>query len=233
MTQPLPRRQVRHRRPRPLPRWLLLATVAAAVAFLVGSVLFAQFGRDAAQVQTAVVEGQRDVVVDQRDATAAQAAGLAAQIRAACAVGALSGPVCSEADRVAADPIPGPRGPVGEPGIQGPAGPPGRDGEPGVPGRDGAPGADGVDGVDGERGPSGRDGAAGADGAPGEDGADGAPGPAGPAGPAGRDGSPPASYTETYPDGSTRTCTRDGGTDSAPEYRCGERTDPDDGDGGS
>lgn len=207
-----PQARARHRMRRPLPQWLLLGAVGAALLFLVGSVLFAQFGRDTAEVQTRVVEGERDVVTDQRDATAAQAAKLAEQIRAACAVGALSGPVCSEADRVAADPIPGPRGPVGDPGIPGI---PGIPGPAGPPGRDGAPG---VDGVDGEQGPTGQDGADGADGAPGEDGADGAPGAPG------RDGSPAAGWTETYPDGSTRTCTRDGGTDTAPTYRCGERT---------
>lgn len=37
----------------------------------------------------------------------------------------------------------------------------------------------------------------------------------------GRDGGPPASYTETYSDGSTKACTRTGGPDTAPTYTCG------------
>lgn len=40
-------------------------------------------------------------------------------------------------------------------------------------------------------------------------------------GPAGADGVPPASYTETYSDGSTKTCARTGGPDTAPTYTCG------------
>jgi hypothetical protein len=46
-------------------------------------------------------------------------------------------------------------------------------------------------------------------------------GPEGPRGPAGEDGAPPASYTETYSDGSTKACERAGGPDTAPTYTCG------------
>jgi hypothetical protein len=48
-----------------------------------------------------------------------------------------------------------------------------------------------------------------------------APGPEGPRGPAGENAGPPASYTETYSDGSTKACTRVGGPDDAPTYTCG------------
>ncbi len=197
----------RHRLRRPQPRWVLIAVVVAALAFLAGSFLVAQFGKDAAETETTAVEGERDVVTDQRDATAARAAGLAQQIQVECAAGTLDGLICDEAGRVVADPVAGPAGPPGSPGLPG---------APGVQGRPGAPGLDGPPGPAGEsiQGPAGENGT---DGAPGADGADGAPG---------MDGSPAASYTETFPDGSTRTCVRDGGEDTAPRYRCGEIVDP-------
>lgn len=85
---------------------LVLAGVAAAMLFLVGSVLWAQFGQQQAVDQTGVVEQQRDAVTEQRDATAAQAQSLAAQIRAACTSGDLGGPVCEQAAAVAETPVP-------------------------------------------------------------------------------------------------------------------------------
>lgn len=45
-------------------------------------------------------------------------------------------------------------------------------------------------------------------------------GPAGPQGPPGAPGAPLAGYSETYPDGSVKTCTRDGGGEATPNYRC-------------
>lgn len=202
----------RHRLRRAQPRWLILGAVAAAVLFLLGSFLAAQIGRDAAEVETSVAEGERDVVTDQRDATAEQAAGLAQQIRAACAAGALSGPICTEADRVARDPVAGPPGPPGDRGLPGAPGLPGAKGDPGPPGPAGEPGPVGMDGPTGPEGADGTDGES----------IQGPPGEPGPAGPAGADGSPAQSYTETFPDGSTRTCVRDGGDDTAPRYSCGE-----------
>ena len=95
----------------------MLAAAAVAVAFLAGSVLWAQLGQQEAEDQTGVVE-------QQRDATAAQAQNLAAQIQAACASGELTGVVCAQAERVAAEPVPpvpGPVGPIGPLGPQGPA----------------------------------------------------------------------------------------------------------------
>ncbi len=203
----------RHRLRRPQPRWVLIAVVVAAVLFLAGSFLVAQFGKDAAETQTTAVEGERDVVTGQRDATAARAAGLAQQIQVECAAGTLDGLICDEAGRVVADPVAGPAGPPGSPGLPGAPGIQGRPGEPGTPGLPGEPGPAG----ESIQGPAGENGA---DGAPGEDGADGADGAPG------MDGSPAASYTETFPDGSTRTCVRDGGEDTAPRYRCGEIADP-------
>lgn len=196
----------RHRLRRAQPRWLILAAVAAAILFLVGSFLVAQAGRDAAEVETGVV-------TDQRDATADRAVGLAQQIQVECAAGRLDGVICADAGRVAADPVAGPAGPPGQPGSPGVAGIPGPAGLPGPEGDPGPPGADGDTGPPGEsiQGPPG---------ATGQDGTDGAPGPAG------ADGSPAAAYTETFPDGSTRTCIRDGGDDTAPRYSCGSVTEP-------
>jgi hypothetical protein len=197
-------------------RMLLLVLAAAAVVFLFASVFAAQLGRQEARDQTGAVE-------QQRDATAAQARSLAAQIRTECREGDLVGPVCQQADEVAAEPIPGPEGPrgrqgesgpVGPPGPAGPegpvgqVGPPGPSGPPGPGGVDGSDGSDGVDGASGPRGPAGERGQAGPPGADGENGTD------------GRDGSPAASYTMTFSDGSTQTCTRSGGTDMAPTYTC-------------
>lgn len=53
---------------------------------------------------------------------------------------------------------------------------------------------------------------------------DAGPVPSGPQGPQGPPGEPPSSYTNHYPDGTSQTCTRAGGKDSAPVYNCTERT---------
>ena len=103
-------------------------------------------------------------------------------------------------------PIPGPPGPSGAPGQPGPASTvPGPAGTPGAVGPSGAPGAAGTDGAQGPAGPAGP---AGADGKDGTDGHD------------GTDGSPPAGWTWTDPLGVTYSCTRSGGTDTAPLYSC-------------
>lgn len=185
----------------PTSRLWIAAIVFAGVAFLIGSVILSQQGKTTAQSETQVVTGQRD-------AAGAQAQDLAVQLQAACAAGALPKTLCDTAAKVAADPVPGPVGPTG------PSGDPGTQGIQGVPGAAGAVGPAGAAGDTGPSGPAGPSGAAG------QPGADGAPGAAGPQGPSGRDGSPAASSTFTYPDGSTQTCTRSGGPDTAPTYLC-------------
>jgi hypothetical protein len=90
-------------------------------------------------------------------------------------------------------------------------------------GQDGTDGRNGVDGGQGERGPG-----------PTQDEIRAAveaelaenPPPAGPPGADGEDGSPAQSYTTTYDDGSTQTCTLIGGTDQSPVYACGPLTPP-------
>lgn len=174
----------------PRSRMLLIGVAVLAVLFLAGSVIWAQFGRDTAQTDTKVAQDRTQVVAGQRDAAGAQAADLAVQIQSACNAGTLRGPVCQQAAAVAANPIPGPAGPQGDTG---------------------ATGASGAAGPTGSAGSNGTDGA---------DGATGATGPAGPTGATGPAGSPAQSTTYTYPDGSTQTCTRSGGTDTAPTYSC-------------
>lgn len=184
---------------------VLIVVGVSSVLFLVGSVLIAQLGRDAAQTQTAVVE-------DQRDATAAQASDLAAQIQLACASGALQGPVCEQAAQVRAEPVPG------APGLPGADGAPGRDGRDGLPGTPGVPGLNGTNGVDGKEGTPGVPGADGATGPGGPAGADGAPGQDGVDG---QDGKPPAGFTFTDADGLEQTCTRDPASpNDAATYTC-------------
>lgn len=102
------------------PQVLVLAAASALLVFLVGSVLWAQFGQQQAQDATGVVEQQRDEVAEQRDSTAAQAASLAEQIKAACRDGSLHGAVCEQAEQVAATPVPPVPGPIGPEGLQGP-----------------------------------------------------------------------------------------------------------------
>jgi hypothetical protein len=199
---------------------LLIVVAAVAILFLVGSVLYARFGQTAAQTQTQEAQGKTQVVEGQRDAAGAQAAGLAVQIQSACNAKQLSGPVCQTANAVAANPIPGPIGPRGDTGATGSVGPVGPVGPAGPVGPVGPPGPAGPAGPAGGQGVAGTDGANGANGTNGADGGTGPAGPAGPTGAAGRDGSPAQSTTYTYPDGSTQTCTRSGGTDVDPTYTC-------------
>lgn len=190
----------------------MLVLVIVAVLFLAGSVVLSQLGKTTAQTQT-------QVVTDQRDATAAQAQGLAAQIKIACQQGSLPQSLCVAGEKVAADPVPGPAGATGPRGAQGdsvigPQGLPGAQGPIGPVGPQGEQGPQGVAGAQGDTGTSGTDGQAGAQGQQGDSGQQ------GPIGPAGQNGSPAASYAMTFPDGSTQTCTRDGGTDMDPHYQC-------------
>ncbi len=80
--------------------------------------------------------------------------------------------------------------------------------------------------LDAHPAPAGPQGAPGTAGSNGQDGAQGAKGdtgdqgPAGAAGAAGANGSPAQSFVLTYSDGSTVTCTRSGGADTAPSYDC-------------
>lgn len=99
-------------------------------------------------------------------------------------------------------------------------------------------GADGQDGLDGQRGPKGDPGRGigsteivggrlvitYTDGTT-EDAGPVPAGPMGPAGPAGAAAQLPSSYTENYPDGTSRTCTREAGdtNDSSPSYDCTDR----------
>lgn len=122
-----------------------------------------------------------------------------------------------------------------------------RDGRNGAAGTAGLDGAAGIDGRDGRGITStaivagrlvltysdgttqdvgavvGADGKAGVDGKPGADGQPGQPGADGAAGAAGAPGGLPASYTTFFTDGTSQTCTRSGGDDSAPRYSCGDR----------
>lgn len=122
--------------------------------------------------------------------------------------------------------------PVVQPAAAGQTGATGATGTAGINGRDGANGKDGATpaclattqqcqgaaGTNGQDGQSGKDGVDGRDGANGKDGQDGKPGIDGTNG---ADGQPPSSWTTTYPDGSTQTCTRDSNFDpSAPTYTC-------------
>ena len=106
-------KRARHRLNLPRSRIMLLVVAAGAVLVLVISVFAAQMNQQSAEDQTAEVTGQRD-------ATAAQAQSLATQIQAACRDGSLQGALCERADQVAADPVPGPTGPIGPTGEAGP-----------------------------------------------------------------------------------------------------------------
>jgi len=174
----------------------------------------------------------RDTATAERDSAAGQAVNLATQIQAECAAGRLTGAICSEANDVKADPIPGPQGPQGQAGEAGAEGPPGPEGEPGVPGEAGPAGPQGPVGPAGPEGPAGTNGEDGADGATGAQGETGTTGPQGPAGPQGPEGEtgptgpigpPPASYTITVPGLPVDTeylCTRSNDDDAAPSYNC-------------
>jgi hypothetical protein len=252
---------------------LVLGAAAVMVVFLVGSVLWAQLGQQQAQDDKGVVEQQRDQVAEQRDAKAAQAQSLAEQIKAACADGSLVGPVCEQAEQIAATPVPT------EPPVPGPQGPPptteqiqaavdayliahpppeGRPpnaaevaaavasyltANPPTPGRpptaeeisaavaqyfaDNPPpqGPKGDEGQDGEPGrpPTAEEIRAAVDSYLAAH-----PPPQGPKGDEGDPGPPPSSLTLTI-DGTTQTCTRSGGTDTAPAYDCTGPAPPDEG----
>lgn len=180
----------------PRSRTLVITVAVIAILFLAGSVIWAQLSQRA---------------------TGAQAQSIAEQVKEECRRGTLPRPLCEQADVVAADPIPGPAGPRGETGDPGPIGPVGPVGPTGAPG---APGETGPAGATGPIGPDGAPGPPGTDGAPGPAGPSGEPGPAGPVGPAGANGSPAASYTLIFPDNTTSTCIRSGGTDLDPTYQC-------------
>lgn len=178
----------------PRSRTLVITIAVVAVVFLAGSVVWAQLSQRA---------------------TGAQAQSLAEQIQGECHRGTLPRTLCDQAAVVAADPIPGPAGPRGDPGDPGPTGPAGADSTvPGPKGDKGDPGADST--VPGPVGPQGEPGAdSTVPGPKGDPGADSTvPGPQGPP------GAPPASYTLVFPDASTQTCNRSGGTDDAPTYLC-------------
>jgi hypothetical protein len=95
----------------PRSRVVLITLAALLVVFQAYQVVRAQWGQEEAQSTTAVVE-------QQRDGAAAQAASLASQIKTECADGTLTGPLCEQAEKVAAAPIPGPAGADGR-GITG------------------------------------------------------------------------------------------------------------------
>lgn len=215
--------------------------VLVGVALVIAALLLVFSLRDRQQeVQT--VTGQKDVAVAQRDATAGQAQSLADQITTACADPSaraeLPSTLCTRAAQVRQDPIPGVPGAPGAPGDPGPQGAQGIPGEPGAPGTPGSPGLPGMPGPQGEPGVPGAPGAPGSPGSPGAEGPRGDTGPEGPpgdtgpegppgdTGPAGADGTPAESYTMTFPGGSTQTCTRSGGPDSAPTYSCTDRVSP-------
>lgn len=205
----------------PRSRTLVITVAVIGVLFLVGSFLYVQFGRDTAQTQTAVAEGQRDATADRAEKAADPVLELCREQSAVgAALRANPGNPCGLAQQVKTDPIAGPAGPQGLTGSAGAIGPAGPMGPMGPAGPQGPAGPAGPQGETGPAGSDGADGGDGTDGTNGSDGATGPAGPAGPQGPAGRDGSPAESSTFTYPDGSTQTCTRSGGSDTAPTYSC-------------
>ena len=103
-------RRARHRMPS-RSHIIIYAVMALLVSAQTWSALQSQRGETSAQSETASAQSQTAVVEQQRDATAAQASLLAEQIKAACRDADLAGPVCQQADQVAAEPVPGPQGP--------------------------------------------------------------------------------------------------------------------------
>lgn len=226
-----------HRRLRDVPgSWWLVAAVLVFVAAVGG------FGVLSVNKQQEVKQD----VTEQRDSEAQQKRQLAIEVQQACDAGELTGPVCEKADQAATAPLPGPPGSPGQPGVPGtPGNPgtpgsPGSPGEPGIPGQMGQPGEPGQPGRPGEPGSSGQPGQPGNPGQPGEPGSPGQPGGQGPQGEPGpkgdpgdrgeqglpgepgapgRDGSPAQSMTLTL-NGTQYSCTRSGGTDTAPDYNC-------------
>jgi collagen triple helix repeat protein len=158
-----------------------------------------QLGSERSEGQVTITQ-----LATERDATAAQGLSLAEQVRQACGSGGQTtsqlGTACQSAERVVRDPIPGP---TGRPGPTGAVGPPGTSGLPGTVGPPGATGPPGANGADGKNGKDG------VDGANGKDGKD------------GKAGEPPAGWVVTNTDGSSTTCVRGEGFDSAaPRYTC-------------
>lgn len=232
----------------PLPRRakMLIAVFVAALLYLVGSVAYSNFGKDTATAEKDQATGQLGVTIDQRDDEALKRRQLARDFKAACDAKDLVSPACDQAAEAAQAPLPGPIGQPGQPGTPGEPGTPGSPGTPGEPGtagQSGTPGQPGEPGRPGEPGSIGQPGQPGQPGSPGQPGAAGEPGqpgvvgPQGPAGPAGqdgapgqngtngvdgqpgRDGSPAGSMTLTL-NGSQYSCTRSGGSDTAPDYTC-------------
>lgn len=228
---------------------LIIAVFVLALLFLVGSVVWSNLGRDTATAQKDQATGQLGATIDQRDEEAIKRRQLANDVRAACDAKDLTGPVCQQADQAAHAPLPGPIGQPGSPGLPGTPGSPGQPGTPGVPGsvgepgQPGGPGQPGQQGQPGSPGQTGQPGSVGQPGSPGQPGTpgdvgqpgqpgqqgpagpQGEPGPAGPAGQNGANGqdgapgSPAGSMTLTL-NGSQYTCTRSGGSDTAPSYSC-------------
>lgn len=237
------------RGPLPRRTRLLIAAFVLALLYLVGSVAYSNFGEKTATAQKDQATGQLGVTIDQRDTEATERRKLAQDVQAACDAKDLTGPVCEKADQAAAAPLPGPIGQPGQPGAPGTPGQPGvsgvpgapgqagTPGEPGTPGQSGPPGGPGQVGQPGNAGQPGAPGTAGQPGAPGQSGEAGQQGPAGPqgepgpAGPAGQDGQngtngqdgapgpAPGSITLTL-NGSQYSCSRSGGSDTAPDYSC-------------
>lgn len=243
-------------------RLLLFVLAAAAVTLLVVLGVVAQRGEQVAETQTSRVEGQRDATGGQAADLAAdvQAAcrtellqGPVCDTADDVAADPIIGPPgargrlgepgqAGRAGGVGPAGGVGERGGIGDPGAPGESitGPGGEAGQAGSPGERG-PGGDPGESIEGPGGPRGEPGESiqgppgesitGPAGPPGES-IQGPPGPAGAPGMPGRDGSPAASYTMVFDDGTTRQCVRDGGPDTAPVYRCTDVPAPDNGGGG-
>jgi hypothetical protein len=218
-----------------------VAALAATVAITSG-LIAAGVSLEVTHAQTAASDARQ-----QASGAVAQAQAVAGPVVDACrsdpASAATLGLDCKQAQQVLATPIPGPAGPVGATGARGDVGAPGPAGSvlpplpplaplPPLPPLTGAQGDRGATGPAGPIGPQPTPvpGPPGAAGAPGADGAPGAAGPSGPAGPTatpvpgpsgspGPPGAPVASFTYADTTGTT-TCTRAGGTDTAPSYTC-------------
>jgi hypothetical protein len=141
---------------------------------------------------------------------------------------------CPQAMSVLATPIPGT---PGTPGTQGPKGDKGDKGDPGtvspplpalapLPPLPPLPALPGIPGSVGTKGDPGATGGTGPKGDKGDPGTAGTAGTSGVGGSNGANGSPAGQYTNTFADGSTQTCTRSGGPDTAPTYSCPVPTPP-------
>lgn len=222
----------------------LFLVAVLGLLFLVGSTLYAQRDRDVADSRAQNAEGRAQSAEGVATDEATKKRQLAEQVQQACDAKDFSGPICQRADQVAEEPLPGPTGPAGAAGTPGSPGATGTAGEPGQPGTQGAQGTPGVPGVTGGEGQAGRPGDPGQPGTPGATGATGPSGPAGPEGPTGPagpqgvagqngengspgaigpqglPGAPPDTQTFNGINGQTYSCSRSGGSDSAPTYTC-------------